>query len=288
MADTNPIPLSLKLIRFMYNRLGPVFPEYFGKLAYEMWFRTTRFKTPDRELEVLKNATISTIDVHGMPITTYCWAHVESDQPVVLFIHGWSGRGTQVSAFVKPLTDAGIKVISFDGPAHGKSPGKQTSVLQFADAVLALQKSNGPFHGVITHSLGGMILAFTMQFKFTTDKAVCICPTMDFDRIISNFAAALALPDKVLAVMLNKFQATHGNLIRDMISTVDNVSNINCPALIIHDKDDPELPWQGSEKIHQAWKGSKLMLTEGLKHHRIVHDETVVKAALDFLAGAEN
>ena len=266
----------------MYRTLGPMFPDYFGRRAYEMWFTTTRFRAPEREQKALHTASTDRIDVYGIPVCTYAWG--DSDRPTVLFIHGWSGRGTQVFAYIEPLLQAGYRVISFDGPGHGQTPGKQTSVLQYADVILRMQQHYGHFSAVITHSFGGMALAFVMQHGFSTDRAVCICPPADFDRIITNFAHILALPDSVLDTMLNRFHATHGHLIRDLVSTVNNVARIeDCPALLIHDRDDPEITWQDGERVAKAWRGSEFLLTEGLKHRRIVRADNVVTAAVDFI-----
>ena len=55
-------------------------------------------------------------------------------------MHGWTGRGTQIVNYIEKLNKLGYSVISFDGPAHGHSPGKQTSILEMTDAVLALNK----------------------------------------------------------------------------------------------------------------------------------------------------
>lgn len=266
----------------MFSRLGPLMPVTFGKLAYEMWFTAPRFKIPSREKDSLATASQQVIDLHGLPMTTYSWG----EGPSILFIHGWSGRGTQACSYAAPLTQAGYKTVSFDGPAHGNTPGKQSSVLQFADAVLAMQAHYGPFAGVITHSFGGMILTFASQFGFQVQRAACLCPPENFDIVIDNFAKTLALPDSVRQVMLKKFQATHGDLLRDMVSTVHQAKHIDYPLLLVHDKDDPEIPWQSSQDIANAVANSQLVLTQGLKHRRIVRDEKVVDAIVRFITEA--
>ncbi len=275
------LPLALRAIRLTYRTLGPMFPEYFGRRAYEMWYRTPRYRTPEREHEAQQTATNSTIDVYGIPVCSYEWG--DDDRPPVLFIHGWSGRGTQVAPYIAPLLQAGYRVVSFDGPGHGQTPGKQTSIFQYADVLSCVQQHYGHFAAVITHSFGGMALTFAMQHGFSTNKAVCLCPHANFDRIITNFAEALALPDSVLDAMTRRFYTTHGHLLKELVATERNAANIDCPALLIHDRDDPIVAWQDGEKVAKAWQGAEFLLTEGLKHHRIVHDATVVKATVDFI-----
>ena len=284
MATANALPISLKLLRLAYQTLGPVLPGLFGSMAYHRWFTTTRFRPPVREREALTTATIDSIPVDDVDVVTYCWGHTHD--PLVLFVHGWSGRGTQVCAFVEPLLQAGFSVLSFDAPAHGQTPGRQTSVLQFVDVLLALQHRHGHFHACITHSVGGMALGIAAQHGFAPTRAVCICPPNDFDTILHNFSRILALPMAVRQSMLQKLYASHGNIIKTLVRMDANMARVHFPGLLIHDRDDPEIPWQDSDKIHHAWPGSRLMLTAGLKHHRIVRDDAVISAALDFLQQA--
>lgn len=281
MAKPDKYPLPLTMLRLMYRHLGPMMPARFGRMAYHTWFSPTRFSMPERERAVLDGATVGVIVVDDIDVVTYRWG--DSASPTILFVHGWSGRGTQACAFVESVVNAGFSLLSFDAPAHGRTQGKQTSVLQFADALLALQKQFGRFHGCITHSVGGMALALAAQFGFTPHRAVCICPPNDFDTILHNFCRILDVPPRVKYEMLKLLYATHGSLIKQFVTVENNAAHIDFPALLVHDRDDPEIPWRDSEKIHRVWKNSELMLTDTLKHHRIVRDDSVVAAAVRYL-----
>mgnify|MGYP000595598652 CR=1 FL=1 len=59
---------------------------------------------------------------------------------------------------VEPLLKKGYRVIAFDGPAHGKSSGKQASLLKFKDALLAIVQQYGTPSIAIGHSLGAMAI----------------------------------------------------------------------------------------------------------------------------------
>ena len=282
MAKPDKYPLSFTLLRLLYKQLGPLMPMRFGRMAYHTWFTPTRFRMPERERTVLDTAVTGSLCVDDIEVATYRWG--DSNLPTILFVHGWSGRGTQASAFVEPVMRAGFSLLSFDAPAHGRTEGRQTSVLQFVDTLLALQQQFGPFHGCITHSVGGMALALAARFGFAPQRAVCICPPNAFDTILHNFCRILNLPPAVKHEMLKLLYATHGSLIEQFITVEHNAADIDFPALLIHDRDDPEIPWRDSEKIHHAWKHSELMLTDTLKHHRIVRDDKVVAAAVRYLA----
>ena len=276
-------PLALRLLRFMYSTIGPLFPDYFGKLAYEQWFTTTRFKTPSYELPALTSATRETIKVNNQPVAVYIWQDkISEPKATLLFVHGWTGRGTQIVNYIEKLNAIGYRVISFDGPAHGNSPGKQTSALEMTDTVLALNKQYGKFDAAITHSFGGMVLIYAMTLGLELDRCALICPPKDFQIILDNFQRILSLPDSVMQVMIRKSFATYGQITRDAVDAVSNVKNLKCKSLLIHDEDDTEIPWQSSEQITQAWAGARFIKTSGLGHRRIIHDREVISNIVKF------
>lgn len=250
-----------------------------GNLAYHIWFTPVRIKTPHREIKASDTAKRSILDVNGLPISVLSWG----EPPFVLFIHGWTGRGTQAAPFLDNLISAGYGVISFDGPAHGETPGKQTNILEFAEVVVMLNKEFGPFSAAITHSFGGMIAAYTMSNGVKFEKVVCICPPADMDTLIDNFSRALTIPEEAIAVMLEKLGKVFDKDSWEDISTINNVKNFNNKALIIHDENDVDIPWQSGQSIADAWNGSTLIRTQGLGHRRILRDPGVVKSVTDFI-----
>jgi pimeloyl-ACP methyl ester carboxylesterase len=283
LKNTNPHrPFALRVMRFVFSTIGPLLPNYFGKLAYEFWFSTQRYKTPEKELPARESAKTSIMDVYGLPVQIYQWG--DNNAPKILFAHGWSGRGTQCAFFIEPLVLSGFQVISFDGPAHGETPGKQTSILQFADVILQLDEEYGPFDAALTHSFGGMLLTYAMTLGMNIKRIVCICPPDHFDTIFTGFQRTLDIPDSVMRVVNTRFYATHGHHIREAVSPVMTVKNLPSQALIIHDEDDTEVPLTCGEKVANAWPNAKFIKTKGLGHRRIMRDKAVIKSTLEFLS----
>ena len=271
--------IALTALQFVFSKLGPLYPDYFGKRAYDMWFTTHRFKAPAIEQQYMKKAAHSTIDITGIDVAVYSWGEGKP----VLFIHGWSGRGTQVAPYVDHLVNNGHRVISYDAPAHGNTPGTQTSVLQIYDVIHALDKTYGAFHATITHSFGGMLLAYAMQYNFRTDRAVCICPPASIDSILDNFQRTLAIPDVVIERMKQRLFTMYGLDLKQRISTIENARSITCPGLIIHDQNDEDIDWHDGEAVAEAWPDAEFVLTQGLGHRRILRDENTVNRIIDFI-----
>jgi pimeloyl-ACP methyl ester carboxylesterase len=278
-ARPSATTLAQRLPRAAFSTLGPVFPGLMGRWAYRLWFRTHRQAGPARELSLAGNAEHLTLRVDGLPLAVYRWGA----GPVIVFVHGWSGRATQASAFVGPLTAAGYCVLAFDAPAHGNTPGRRTNMLEFAAALRAIAAVYGPLHGAITHSFGAMVLAYALRHGLTVARAVCIGAPARLEFLVERFARLLALPEPVLNDLRRRLEKRFAEDVWEAMSTDSNARMLNVPALIVHDRDDREVPVRQGELIAEAWPGAQWLATRGLGHRRILRDAATVQAVVDFI-----
>ena len=274
------VPLLLALMRLGFRLGGTLSPRLAGRVAYEMWFTPTRFRLPSAEAEALATAELEYVTIDNHSIATYRWGR---GGPTVLLVHGWSGRGTQLYSFVQPLLDAGYSVLSFDGPAHGRSSGKQTTLFQFAEVIRTLREHFGPFDSVITHSFGGPCLASAMQNGLTTSSVVNIAPPAHVEALIAHFADTLSIPDKAVNDFIRRFETTFGENILHSASTVNMVCGLEQPALVIHDEDDADIPWQEGQAVARAWNNASFIKTSQLGHRRILRDPATIATVVDFV-----
>lgn len=279
-SQDRPVPPGLRFMRFLFATLGPLFPDLMGRWAYRLWFRTRRFPESAAGKRISRSAQHGTLPVDNIPVAIYIWGK----GPVVLFVHGWSGRGSQVAAFVEPLTAAGYQVISVDAPGHGETPGDSTNILECAAVVQAVSTQYGPVYAALTHSFGGMVLAYAMNHGMSVRRVVSISAPAHVEYLIEGFAQTLAIPEAVIARMQKRIDQRFTGSLWERLSTVYNVQHLDAPALIIHDEDDVSVPWQQGRMIADAWPGARFMKTGGLGHGRILRDRQVVKAAVEFIA----
>ncbi|MGZ8398366.1 MAG: alpha/beta fold hydrolase, partial [Gemmatimonadales bacterium] len=54
-------------------------------------------------------------------------------------------------------------------------------------------------------------------------------------------------------------------------------------ALVIHDRDDPDVPYAHGEEIAAAWPGAELLTTSGLGHRAVMRDPKVIQRTVAFL-----
>ena len=273
------VPLALRVMRFLFARLGRLFPRLMGRWAYQLWFRTRRYPDWAAGQRALKKAVRETLPVDGVPVAVYRWG----DGPVVLFVHGWSGRGTHVAAFIRPLLQAGYRVMAVDAPGHGETPGNRTNILECARVLQAFAQQYGPVHGAITHSFGGMVLAYAMAQGLVVGRVTCIAAPARVEFLVERFARIMAMPDSVVANLKARLEQRFDANIWELLATDLNAARLDAPALVIHDEDDSSVPWQQGRLIADAWPGAQFVTTQGLGHTRILRDPAVIERVAGFI-----
>jgi pimeloyl-ACP methyl ester carboxylesterase len=266
-------------MRFLFARLGRLFPRLMGRWAYQLWFRTRRYPDWAAGQRALKKAVRETLPVDGVPVAVYRWG----DGPVVLFVHGWSGRGTHVAAFIRPLLQAGYRVMAVDAPGHGETPGNRTNILECARVLQAFAQQYGPVHGAITHSFGGMVLAYAMAQGLVVGRVTCIAAPARVEFLVERFARIMAMPDSVVANLKARLEQRFDANIWELLATDLNAARLDAPALVIHDEDDSSVPWQQGRLIADAWPGAQFVTTQGLGHTRILRDPAVIERVAGFI-----
>ncbi len=127
----------------------------------------------------------------------------------VLFVHGWSGRPTQFFAFADTLLEHGFMVTSFDGPAHGKSSGKTTHLIEFLITIEKINELFGPFEAAIGHSFGGICL-YNAVSDFLKIKTLVTIGTGDkISDILKQFLRNLGLKE-TMHLSLQQFLEKNG------------------------------------------------------------------------------
>ena len=69
----------------------------------------------------------------------------------------------------------------------------------------------------------------------------------------------------------------------DSLSAYIVSKEITVPVLIIHDKNDDEIPVECAYEIHKNLKGSELLITEKLGHRKILGDKVVIEKIINYL-----
>ena len=285
-------PLVLYAFRLIFKYLGELFPSLIGRWAYSLWFQTHRSSTiPKREESwQLSASMIETVDIHcesiesPLSVMTYYWENTDNSAPLVMLVHGWTGRGSQMGAIAQALQKTGFRVLVFDNHAHAQTPGKTTTIFKQSDVQRALADKFGPIYAVVAHSFGGMVTAYSLSQGMKTQKVVCISPPARFDFLLARFSSSLQLPKSIQQYMLARFKNEYGDDLQERVSSTTTSQQLgHIPALLIHDENDIDVPISESELLQQSWPNSVLKRTKGLGHRSILYNAQVIENTIDFL-----
>ncbi|HEY9147257.1 MAG TPA: alpha/beta hydrolase [Thiobacillus sp.] len=271
----------MRLLRAGFRHIGPYVPTLAGRWAYRLWFATRRFPEPPRETHWREQALTDRFSAQGTALARYTWGVAEA--PAILLIHGWNGRGTQLGAFVEPLLRAGFRVVAFDAPGHGRSPGRSTNIFEYADAIHVLAQISAPVAGAIAHSFGVPATVRALQQGLTLPRLVAISAPAGAEFLLRRFAHLLDIPETVITAMRARIERNFGLDIFARLSTEAMLAESSLPGLIIHDRGDRDVPVTHAERLHRAWPGARQLITEGLGHRRILRDAAVLEAVIGFL-----
>lgn len=244
------------------------------------FFSPIPYKTPLRELPFIESAECSPILVGS----TRGSVHILGEgKKVAVFIHGWSGRGSQVFALAPALVEAGFKVYAITAPAHGNNPGKTTHMLEFADTIKALFQDIGKFDALIAHSIGGAAAINAVAEGVKVDKLVILGAPSSISNVIVDFCNRLHLSERYNQYISRYLKENYHSDV-ESFSPMRVITQIaETPGLIIHDKEDIDVNYREAERLHNAWPNSQFLLTKGLGHRRILNDPKVIQATVDFI-----
>lgn len=201
--------------------------------------------------------------------------------PTVLLVHGWGGRGGQLTPLIPPLMAAGCEVVTFDAPAHGASTGRLASGITFAEAISAISARVGA-RAALGHSMGAAALGWAMASGLELDAAVMLCPPMSIARFFREFCAAFALPQREEEAIRARLRRRYG-IAPEEFDLCRRVGDGSTPLLVVHDRNDRDVPWTDGEAVARAWAGATLMTTSGLGHRGVYRDASVGAAIASFV-----
>lgn len=263
-----------KFIAYFSSKLVTLF-------AAKLFTSPLKHKIPKRELEMDRKSIQKRIEIPSINKKVVLYQYGKSSKKILL-VHGWSGRGTQLFKIADELVKAGYATISFDAPAHGKSPGRTTIMSEFVATILEIDKQFGPFDAAVGHSLGGMSLLNAVKKGFKINHLAIIGSGDIVQDILDDFVAKLGLKPNISSKLREHFEKKYGQEM-DSYSGYKSAMEIDIPVLVIHDKNDPEVAVIAGINIYNHLKNGTLYLTEGLGHRKILGDPAVIDKVVQFV-----
>jgi pimeloyl-ACP methyl ester carboxylesterase len=274
------VPVAFWLLRLAIRLLGLVSPALAGRWVYRLWFQPLRYPEPPQEQEWRRTAQPLAVVHRGQALAVDSWG----TGPVVLMVHGWNGRGAQLGAFAPMLVRAGFRVVTFDTPAHGRSPGRATNLPEISEAIHAVARACGPVHAVIGHSFGVACAIYAVQHGLKVNRIVAISPPDSLRGLTRKFFTALDVAPPVQEVFNRTIETHYGADLWQRFSTEVLARQLDVPGLVIHDQNDRDVPIEEGVAVARAWPGAQFVRTIGLGHRRILRDPDVIARVAAFIA----
>jgi pimeloyl-ACP methyl ester carboxylesterase len=240
-----------------------------------------KHKIPKRELQMDRNSIQTKIYVPEIKkdIVVY---QLGTGEKKILLAHGWSGRGTQLVKFADALVARGYSTVSFDAPAHGKSPGNTTVMTDFIASIAELDRKLGPFDAAVGHSLGGMSLLNAVKLGLKINRLVTIGSGDKVKDILTDFVSKLELKQEFSIYLQQHFEKKY-NTEMESYSAYLAAKSVTSPVLVIHDEEDNEVPVWASRNIFANLKNGELLITNNLGHRKILGNQEVIEKTINFI-----
>ncbi|HRQ64269.1 MAG TPA: alpha/beta fold hydrolase [Xanthomonadaceae bacterium] len=270
---------ALSTLRTTNRLIGGIAPAFAAHVARGLLLKPHFTQVPLKwEAEALAQAEPITFRF-GLPALR--WGE---SGPVVLMMHGWGGRGAQFHLLAETLAARGFQAIALDGPAHGRSKGGIAHPLSFAEALLEAASELRDVRAAVGHSMGGASMLFALVEGLAVERAVAIAAASSMRGVLQRYARTLALPEAAARRFIQGYEQVVGRP-ADSLDIASMGHALRAEGLIVHDRDDCEVPHAESQRIAAAWRGARQLTTQGLGHNRVLRDAAVIAEIVGFIEG---
>jgi len=255
----------------------------------------SQYRSPDHKILTerarfhLRNASWERVPTPVGEVQAYVFDPDAECRGTVLLAHGWTSEASFMTAFIEPLRRSGLRVIAFDFPAHGLSPGRRTNLAECAQALYGVCRHYGRIYAVVAHSFGGFVSLLVAEGGPPMPRVTPIerfvllaCPNRLSD-VTRDFGVRLGLaPQSQRAYERHLERVGHRPVAT--FSATALLGKLEAPALVIHGRDDCDVPYRNAEEIAAACPSARLMPFEGLDHRTLLFAPPVFRAVMMELA----
>lgn len=272
------VPTAIRIIRGANRTLGRVAPRVVARMNQRVFATPRRFSPREWELSFEAMGRRERLPNGASVLRT------GDGERVVLLMHGWEGRATQFAHFVPPLLAIGFSVIGIDAPAHGHGRGKNADPYLFAETLHAVAARFGGVYGAVGHSMGGGAIAIALASGLPASRAVTIASPSSLHDVLHRFASVMHMPHGVTTHFVERLRRQVSARGHTTVDLPELTRTVQAAGLVIHARDDKEVPFSDAERMADAWPNATLLPVDGVGHRRILRDPAVIDATVRFLA----
>ncbi len=194
---------------------------------------------------------------------------IEAGAKKALLIHGWSGYRGQFDKIVMLLVEQKYSVHLIDPPGHGAAVPGRSNPERFVRAIEQAVDLVGAPDLAIGHSMGGAALLH-LTVGDRPDIAGRIVTVSAPHGVRHPMAATAKMAGFGKRATEHFVAAVEGEVgvSRGAFDVLPRAPRARVPLTVIHDRNDPQIPFDHAEAIAAAWPGAELIETSGAGHNR--------------------
>ncbi len=271
-----------RLLRLWFGLASRVAPRLAERQAAALFLTPKRRRPRDPVVEGLPARELV---LHAAGHQIACWSWGAG--PTVLLVHGWSGRAADMAPMAGRLAHAGFRAVAIDMPAHGRSPGRRTSLAEWMRVLPEVARqitpdTTEPLHALVAHSFGAPAVALALEAGLSVRGAVLLAPARGPALFLNRMRRFIGLPDARATGLERQLVERVGRELA-FFDAARAAAVVNVPALILHDPADAEVDWTHAEAIARAWQGSRLVAAVGDGHYDILRSTQAADALVEFV-----
>ena len=282
---SKPIPLALRGLRFFYQYLSPGLPWLGVSLLWRL-FRPHRRPLREAQAQFLAGAEAfaftSSGALTGQPLRLqgYRWG---GGPRTVLLVHGWEGSPADFRDLVPPLVARGYTVAAFDLPAHGRSEGLETNLVEIKHALVEYTQVAGLPHAVVAHSLGGIAAALLLaDVPKWVEHFVFVASPLTARAGFEVGFGPLRVPKAVRRRFFQRLVLRLGQPL-DAIAFAPRAGLRAKRLLGVYDTDDDQAVFEPVQQYLADNADIERLVVSGVGHYRLLRHAPVVERIVAFL-----
>ena len=278
------LPLALRGLRFFYQYLSPLLPWLGVSLLWRL-FRPRRRPLREGQVQFLAGAESFSFPSSGaltgrtIRLQGYRWG---SGSRAVLLVHGWEGSPADFRDLVPPLVARGYTVTAFDLPAHGRSEGTETNLVEMKQALIDYIKVAGLPHAVVAHSLGGIAAALLLaDLANRVEKFVFVASPLSARAGFDVGFASLRVPKSVRRRFYQRLTRHLGQPL-DTIAFAPQAGLRAKSLLGVYDTADDQAVFKPVQQYLADNGAIERLVVSGVGHYRLLRHAPVVQRIAGF------
>src|SRR6266581_1777866 len=191
--------------------------------------------------------------------------------PLVVFVHGWSGRAAQMAPLALHVANLGFRSVAIDVTGHGDSPKRHTRWdYFFRDIAVLSQSLHEEVYAYVGHSAGALSMMAARALKgIHAQRYACICaPSFPFPPI--NVIQKKLNPKESVLEHYKRYIAGQFETTWEELEAGCSYANAGSDTLLFYDETDRFVHHSEGDRIQTLCPGAQVVKTRAYSHQEIL------------------